>query len=354
MGLFDAFKQYVRDAIPGGLLNAEIEQGANDTANAIRAKGKAFERGLFDPQQYAGEALRAGMDMVGMAPLGLTVWHGSPHKFSKFDMSKIGTGEGAQVYGHGLYMAETPDVARQYAQTLDPMAQTARSSIDAEGTAARVLQAVDYNKQKAIDELTRRKNMTHVQGDAEWAAKMDAAIAYIKGVDKTSQLYKVDIPDEAVARFLDWDKPLSQQAPEVQKALFPIVEQGRYASKSLHGDPMGHEIYSFLDQHQMGARFIPNLAKEASRLGVNPNMLGSLDRQKYISEYLNSQGVRGIRYLDGGSRSAGQGSSNFVLFDDQLPRILEINGVPTGLSPWKPGEFADPFKEPFSGNFPEF
>jgi hypothetical protein len=43
--------------------------------------------------------------------------------------------------------------------------------------------------------------------------------------------------------------------------------------------------------------------------------------------------------ISGGSRSAGQGSSNFVLFDDQLPRIMEINGQATGTAPWKPGEW---------------
>ena len=36
----------------------------------------------------------------------MVVWHGSPHKFEKFDASKIGTGEGAQAYGHGLYRSE--------------------------------------------------------------------------------------------------------------------------------------------------------------------------------------------------------------------------------------------------------
>src|SRR5712691_10851818 len=46
------------------------------------------------------------------------VYHGSPHVFDSFDMSKIGTGEGAQAYGHGLYFAESPGVAKQYATTL--------------------------------------------------------------------------------------------------------------------------------------------------------------------------------------------------------------------------------------------
>ena len=36
---------------------------------------------------------------------GITAYHGSPHDFERFDMYKIGTGEGAQAYGHGLYLS---------------------------------------------------------------------------------------------------------------------------------------------------------------------------------------------------------------------------------------------------------
>jgi hypothetical protein len=56
-------------------------------------------------------------------------------------------------------------------------------------------------------------------------------------------------------------------------------------------------------------------------------------------EIIKKQGIPGIRYLDGGSRSAGQGSSNFVAFDPEMIRILERNGKATGLQPWKPGEW---------------
>src|SRR5690606_10961249 len=46
------------------------------------------------------------------------VVHGSPHVFDRFDLSKIGTGEGAQVYGWGLYFAEAPSVAEAYRRKL--------------------------------------------------------------------------------------------------------------------------------------------------------------------------------------------------------------------------------------------
>jgi hypothetical protein len=44
----------------------------------------------------------------------IDAYHGSPHEFEQFSMDRIGTGEGAQVYGHGLYFAGNPEVARSY------------------------------------------------------------------------------------------------------------------------------------------------------------------------------------------------------------------------------------------------
>ena len=48
----------------------------------------------------------------------ITAYHGSPHEFDQFDTSKIGTGEGAQSYGHGLYFAESEPIARHYRDAL--------------------------------------------------------------------------------------------------------------------------------------------------------------------------------------------------------------------------------------------
>jgi hypothetical protein len=49
---------------------------------------------------------------------GFKAYHGTPYRFEEFDLEKIGTGEGAQAYGYGLYFAGEPDVARGYRQTL--------------------------------------------------------------------------------------------------------------------------------------------------------------------------------------------------------------------------------------------
>ena len=73
---------------------------------AAVAKGPQIAAGLLK----AGE--NAAIPRALNPQTGAIVWHGSPHKFDTFDRSKIGTGEGAQAYGHGLYLAEAPDVAR--------------------------------------------------------------------------------------------------------------------------------------------------------------------------------------------------------------------------------------------------
>jgi hypothetical protein len=65
-----------------------------------------------------GEAFDALGNKIGALPDAITAYHGSPHDFDEFDMSKIGTGEGAQAYGHGLYFAESEDVARGYRDAL--------------------------------------------------------------------------------------------------------------------------------------------------------------------------------------------------------------------------------------------
>ena len=52
-----------------------------------------------------GPDVGKGAKLADEAAEGITAYHGSPHTFDKFSMDKIGTGEGAQAYGHGLYFA---------------------------------------------------------------------------------------------------------------------------------------------------------------------------------------------------------------------------------------------------------
>ena len=133
----------------------------------------------------------------------------------------------------------------------------------------------------------------------------------------TGQLYKVDIPDPAVATFLDWDKPLSQQPETVRKA---------YAKAIAGSDPLSAEL--------LGGLSTPD---ELVAAGLLPKSKGSqayatIDKDPAIAaQKLREAGIQGIRYLDGGSRGAGAGTSNFVVFDPSIVKILERNGQPMGL-----------------------
>jgi len=225
----------------------------------------------------AGGGLVPGLDVAA------TVWHGSPHKFDRFDSSKIGTGEGAQAYGHGLYLAESPDVAQSYQQTL------------AHKGHARIIQN-DRNNYSVVAPDGSKIADGVLLGQAHKAkAGFDAG--------ETGSLYKVDLPDEAIVKMLDWDKPLSQQ-PDVVKTL-----QKEYAPSYIAQfmDRPGSDLYKAIS----GGSGVEDLrASGAAELA--------------------KQGIPGIRYLDGGSRSAGAGSSNYVVFpgNENMLRILERNGQP--------------------------
>lgn len=45
-------------------------------------------------------------------------YHGAPHEFDKFSTSKIGTGEGNQAFGWGLYFSTLKNIAQYYANAL--------------------------------------------------------------------------------------------------------------------------------------------------------------------------------------------------------------------------------------------
>ena len=380
MGLLDAFKQYISDI--GGSLNPEIGGLLAQTGETIKRNARQRDtvmKGLLaDPsnRDLQRQAVAQGLDMASIAPIGMTVWHGSPHKFTKFDMSKIGTGEGAQAYGHGLYMAEHPEVAREYQKKLSKSVTVdgkKLQSVPSDGLDAQAYHSVitriqnGLDPKQAIDEAAKywddaaNEMLGFMKTNPELAQRIQkeasgrAAIA--NKVRKLSAdsfyldpgaLYKVDIPDEAVARMLDWDKPLSQQAHVMQ-----LINKQEAARTQSVLDKRLQTLANVGDDAPNAAVIKKQIAILQDEL-VNPqgSGLGSMTGGEYYNylrrrdmppqeqaEMFSGAGIPGIRYLDGGSRSAGQGSSNFVLFDDQLPRIMEINGQATGAAPWKPGEW---------------
>jgi hypothetical protein len=93
---------------------------ANDQARGFNQLNDQALAEMEQTGRLTGPAGQQLMGSVGQAfqPAGMTVYHGSPHVFEKFDLSKIGIGEGNQSYGRGLYTAQNPQVATEYRNAL--------------------------------------------------------------------------------------------------------------------------------------------------------------------------------------------------------------------------------------------
>jgi len=285
---------------------------------------RAYPGNTFKSMMLEGDP--AAMNELAMqAPIvGMMAYHGTPHKIlGKFDISKIGTGEGNQSYGPGMYFAESPAVATEYKNALSNpeivLKSGQRITSPATGTPEDVAKAwleeaflnkIENPIEHSIQRLTKLKN------SANNPKQFEQAVDVLKNwekqgatVDLGGNLYKVDIPDEQIPSMLNWDIPLNQQPSVLQN----IKNLG--ARKDL---PKGFDqaINRALENKHFDGQ---DLYYELTKVYKDPEML-----RKAMQE----SGFTGIRYLDQGSRGAGKGSSNFVVFEPSTVDILEENAKP--------------------------
>jgi len=355
--LWDALAQYLRDAAPGGALNPEVTpQGLLDTAAMATAPVPvagdvvgllADANRMRDPAERT--PLNFGLMALGALPFvpsalahaglvkgsrgarawanqdgAIKVFHGSPHKFDKFDLSKIGTGEGAQAYGHGAYVAESPAVAQDYAtglsQRLPDRLKVDGNAVRGDSIYSRALEDVamigkDGALQKLDDNI--RFNEKYAPDTARLYKSVREQIAAIDParVDlNRGNLYEASLrwPDAAreaadpmgPQHFLDWDKPLYRQPKPVRQAVRGLVD-----------DTKGAGTY---------AEWVKAARPDFQNLRTD--MLEGMDESQIAADLLK-RGIPGVRYLDAGSRGK-SGTSNYVVFDDALIDILTRNGVP--------------------------
>lgn len=181
-----------REAV-GGLLQGDMNK-----------VNQALSKSELTPMDFA----------TTFAPLGITAWHGTPHEIvgNKFDLSKIGTGEGAQAFGHGLYFAEAPAVAKTYKMPSRGAEGTAATYLNMYKTPESAISALEEKLTPNITQLGRQ----HTQ----------EAIDLLKsGKATTGNLYKVDIADETIPKMLDWNKTLIEQPREVRNVATNLTKQ---------------------------------------------------------------------------------------------------------------------------------
>ena len=241
---------------------------------------------------------RVGFDGGGDVD-GITALHSSPHDFEQFDISKIGTGEGNQSYGHGLYFSENPSVSGQGGSYWNQFWNKMKSG--PERNAATALWATKFDRDKSIESLMK-EHAYHTdqaipgrygngpeleEGSRLLADEYKQAADLLKsGAIAGPRTYEVHInahPDH----FLNYDKPLSEQSEHV-----------RAAFKGHNEDDTGREI------------------QRTSKYWFDGPEKDNETLEERESRALQSKGIKGIKYLDSGSRGKdGKPTYNYVVFD---------------------------------------
>jgi hypothetical protein len=322
----------------------------------------ALDAALDEPEGYQDGGVaggRAGLLSRGLGA-GLRLFHGSPWVFDRFDLSNIGRGEGAQVFGRGHYLTETERLAEQYRTNnlrrhgFDPEAPYRVEWDDPE--ARRLLQALPEEVRHAVQHP-------------------------IRDLENADDMMDMLVPD----RLPDWygDQGLTRSNyhhPEILR-----LAQDHFVDPSMPADMFSHEVSGGLGAEaldrlpNMPYRVVPNLgATYETRLRADPGQLLSLDdrmawqprevRQaieggrwgpaaeeflalgwdrlsdprtrvaglqqawrrdheawgsppefsapQHVEDELSRLGVPGARYRDGNSRHSGPPSHNVVVYQD--------------------------------------
>lgn len=198
-------------------------------------------------------AERAGVDASEIAPtivnveniqggeLLQTAYHGTPHIFDKFNLKAIGTGEGAQAHGWGLYFAKNREVAEGYRNTLAGGEITYKGK-DINQLYRKLEDSGQFGKLAIIEQFMIDQSLPTLRKDApnyiedgvfskeEWDWFEKEVAPHIK---QEGRVFEVDIPDADV--MLDEQKTLAEQPSTVRRAvrkLLPELDEIKLAVSS--------------------------------------------------------------------------------------------------------------------------
>lgn len=297
---------------------------ARDAITSAGDTGAALGEGRY--RDAAGNALLTGIGALGAVtglPWGrgareaaatgrdtasaFDVWHGSPHKFTdEFRMDKLGTGEGAQVYGHGLYFAGSPKVAEHYQNQLGEL----RIGDRIPESGFEEMAAMQKIRGRLDDVFVRNweanLNRAIASGDAVAEAEARRALAaaqVVRESDVRKHGYKYGVTVDAEPEdLLDLDLPLSKQSPKVQEAIRKL----------------GYEPVDYFDGHWLQKEIWRHVDDD-----VNENHWGmpGYDVDAMTSKKLHDAGIIGSQYFDSMSRDKGEGTRNYVIWDDSKLKV---------------------------------
>lgn len=282
-----------------------------------------------------------------------SAWHGSPHDFDTFDLGAIGTGEGNQAHGWGLYFAKKKSVSRNYQKELAKRLGTTDSKLfkveipekktmldedkyfkeqnkDVIDKIVTATNSLDVDKRKALLEYykehqsyTTNREYEKILGKIQEIKRGQEylADALLNNVHKI----KEKIARETAAEYgYNFDELKADSTLEMAKKLFgemneklSILEkekEAEWAKEKIRQDKILENIGDTFTKAPYTGRDVYLALSKA------------FGGDKGASEFLNSIGVSGITY-DGYTDGR-----CYVVFDDKAIKVIEkynqsVNGM---------------------------
>ena len=289
-----------------------------------------------------------------------TAYHGTPHEFEpepdapygRFRDTAIGSGEGAQAFGYGHYLAGNEGIAKGYqdrlAKTSDKFTRPSER-IKIEG---KNLNELMPNASPTVLSLISGSLEAH-QGDLKSTHKTlsekGSGLSSIAAKELEPHLnkevlyqppYKGHLLETRVRakpeHFLDWDKPLSEQHSHVQSALEKFGFKADPAAMRAHDDALLAALHGNGPESA-----IPRTPEDPTGREMHRKLIGGASewgesKQGAIetAKDLRAAGIRGIRYLDAGSRAMSNPTIKKLPLDSFGREHWEVNPGYPGGSKW--------------------
>lgn len=289
-------------------------------------------------------ALRAALRGVltgSLAPEGRLIgYHGSPKRFDRFDSSFMGSGEGAQSWGYGHYIAEHPKVGDEYREKLSDALAHSSYAYDGNvyergspewkmlatihnGSMGEARQILDWWKRDAAEPYMA-DNLAKMPDFIERAEAIIGRNPTRRQIEnRLGALYEVDIPDSP---YVDWDAPLEKQPDAAALVREGLKREGFLGAKE-NGPRQFAGALRTWNMYNGGFASSPT----ESVLQGRGNLLGKTPQE--AASNLRDAGYKGFKFLDAGSRTKERGkrTRNYVIFGDDDINIRAVKGLALAL-----------------------
>jgi hypothetical protein len=313
-----------------------------DRAIAVMAK----RAGISKAEMYSRlEFRKAGDTIPDGVKFQVDAWHGSPFQFDKFTTEKIGTGEGAQAFGWGLYFTDLESIAINYAEILADRHKISSFYFKVNGIDVKnpIIQQVAEQIYKSRNIPNASFRLKDAKSILDNLLKSDGIFGFNLGENLTQKQY------DGAVQFLE--NYINGAVPSIE-----LISRKPYKYKykvSLHKVKSPSE-YTWLEWDKGVDRNLINLIKSkltdeqykdgffdtVKSLGISQEryikdgetlynaLTIALGSDKAASLFLLENGIDGIKYpaesISRGATSDTARGFNYVVFDENAVSIEEV------------------------------